>query len=1466
MRRRRKESECLLKLERVLGLTSNKPMVLSVNSTHDLVAYAAGCVVVLYNHKIDKQVGLLCSSTLKKPSTDLGAIATASAADPDMGGGDANVGRGTSRTQIWRAGYSVLSKLKVPGIIGFPGLQIASNKVTTKVNALAFSADGAFFVTAGLRHIKFWYLNVGTSKRGGLGGVTPNTQVLDGRSGILGELRDSNYVDAVCSPDGRFTYAITSNGVLCLFTEGRIMEKWINLHARGAYSHETLQYIGTLPRPTPVGDMRGTLDKDCGDADTSNSIFADVLASQYDVSSGCLICIYSDRSLYVWDINNPNNAVISRIHLSHSDCVWGAEIIPATADDAVGLTYPPDTFITYSADGSILFWNLDESISMLPPILGPKDKDSSSSAVTREILNILYVDQNCKSLIQLPENQDGVEPGFNVAPVECGVRTAKISADGRLLASGDKGGNLRVHDILSLEQLTYQEAHDTEIMAIDFTDPSSKDSPFFVATAGRDRLLHVFDIMNDYALVQTLDDHSSSITCIRFTSDGSRMMSCGADKSIIFRNRQNNSERYSYQPYHQAPGRATFYEMSLNDESQTISVVSGDRRFNIFALDSGKPIKSFKAETKGDDLTAGMAEICSMNHISLDQTGTIAAASGSDKSIRVYDLLHGTCLAHMICHSELVTSVKFMSGYDRIISTSADGCVLIWRLSKDIVERIQTRIQDNVTLPAYLQTRAAKKTMAPNMVATPGPKPLKFMKSTDKLGVYASEYSGTSRRNSTTSIMSEDGDPSLDDIPDGWNEHRQGKSPRGPRIEDVSKESFAPVTVSLAGSPRTSGTRARAAGSISKTPITRSQQNSTSQSATTRPQPLSPARSTAQPEHPPWNKNFVKEKVKTSSPSTKSSGSTTPRQRTPKPAVKSNWLTPNNTRQRATSLTVPTEATLRMDNANMESRLRERQSLSDYTRDDPPTAPGDDDDDELSDDCGSGFEDGPGFIPHGLGSRDITGIALTNVLDALKSKDKEANLLRKLPKSYADKDRQKSQSREPSQAGSETEPTDETGASEEPDGDDEEADEDETVSGTGSDNDIISPLSPVRRINTGSIVSRHGSNGEDLGGFNEGERLNDSPISERSQQVISPSGRVISIHSAVAGRRSISSIFLTAHAATAMMGLMHEALQKRVPDPDDDSRHASSHTTTEAQKIPNKEPPIVIPEAKQATSEQSKSYSLTIGSKERPTVHDNQDRPLEERLNLQSLNAAASKWKQRSLSSGSNATGQQGDLGTERKAVISQHDENQSVVTSCDHSTGTASAEIVPKAAVISQVTFSFEELKESTKLSEMSTDQNTQEPSQPQPLEGILASPVAVKSPEGININSLGTNRSLSHALSAQDNNSSRSLAASGEDERQHRANGEVYSSEQSLQDAFDRISFLISHKAMTATRPDHLRYEAQHGEGVTGSEGTEADANSDRVKEAKKWMLETREGLLNLVGEVQGHLWVLERSSKVD
>lgn len=40
-----------------------------------------------------------------------------------------------------------------------------------------------------------------------------------------------------------------------------------------------------------------------------------------------------------------------------------------------------------------------------------------------------------------------------------------------------------------------------------------------LATAGRDRLIHVLDVEEDYSLLQTLEEHSSFITAVRFAGE-----------------------------------------------------------------------------------------------------------------------------------------------------------------------------------------------------------------------------------------------------------------------------------------------------------------------------------------------------------------------------------------------------------------------------------------------------------------------------------------------------------------------------------------------------------------------------------------------------------------------------------------------------------------------------------------------------------------------------------------------------------------------------------------------------------------------------------------------------------------------------------------------------------------------------------------------------------------------------------
>lgn len=83
-----------------------------------------------------------------------------------------------------------------------------------------------------------------------------------------------------------------------------------------------------------------------------------------------------------------------------------------------------------------------------------------------------------------------------------GVRCIRISPDGTNLASGDRSGNIRIHDTKWMKEKLKIEAHDAEVLCLEYTNLDSEHK--FMASASRDRLLHVFDVTRVILLIHYL--------------------------------------------------------------------------------------------------------------------------------------------------------------------------------------------------------------------------------------------------------------------------------------------------------------------------------------------------------------------------------------------------------------------------------------------------------------------------------------------------------------------------------------------------------------------------------------------------------------------------------------------------------------------------------------------------------------------------------------------------------------------------------------------------------------------------------------------------------------------------------------------------------------------------------------------------------------------------------------------------
>ena len=205
-----------------------------------------------------------------------------------------------------------------------------------------------------------------------------------------------------------------------------------------------------------------------------------------------------------------------------------------------------------------------------------------------DLLKTLYIDPDLNHIKESDTSTTNTETSSSsnnsqketVYDQKNGVRCIRISPDGKHLASGDRAGNIRVHDIQFMDELCKIEAHDAEVLCLEYSSPVSVGkvgSPLrsrsLLASASRDRLIHIFDQCREYGFVQTLDDHSSSITAIRFlkmpprpgVENSVQIASCGADKSIIFRDISSDHKGgLEFTRGNHIVGKTTLYDMETD--------------------------------------------------------------------------------------------------------------------------------------------------------------------------------------------------------------------------------------------------------------------------------------------------------------------------------------------------------------------------------------------------------------------------------------------------------------------------------------------------------------------------------------------------------------------------------------------------------------------------------------------------------------------------------------------------------------------------------------------------------------------------------------------------------------------------------------------------------------------------------------------------------------------------------------
>ncbi|KAL2652337.1 hypothetical protein R1flu_020465 [Riccia fluitans] len=748
-RKCRKPEANKLELERVIGLTTSNANGLASNPATGDIIYLAGCVVVVYNVRSNSQTRFLTASKNQKAFSCVACsyyegkyiAAGETGHQPAVVVWETATGACVGELRTHKYGVSCvefspngkyLLSIGVPhdGFLclwdwkgGAMLVKTRSTAATLLTSSVHFSSDGNFFVTGGTKHLKHWTIggqNQGGRARfaGGQGSMT-----LDGRPVKLGSQTKSSFVAVSCSrplkdnpSEAQPLYALTTAGVLCLLHCGVAVEKWVDLRVRRGYGmavsethvacacsdgivrvfmQGSLAYAATMPRPAPYG-FHGLTDGNAGMVLAMGQRlqpgirFPDAIACQFLHEGQKLAVIYGDHSLFVWDVQSFAKIGKYCAFLSHSACIWDVKTLPTCQWESIDSdTSEKDAqgaaIATCSADGSIRLWNMslggEAEASPSVPDVRP------ANIYSKELLGVLYLDPAA----ELKEKVTGVGSEDEFVDTTQGFRSICASPDGLHLAAGDRSGNIRIFDLETMKLVSFQEAHDAEILSLSFTTVAEDKSraehkdvelPLLLASGGRDRLIHVYDVRRDYDVIETLDDHTASINAVKFRCNGSKLLSCSADKSVVFRNVTSSSAGYKSVRYHQeVAARGTVHDLDVDASDKFVITVGQDKKINVLNLSSGKPVRSFKPD--GDAVEA--------NKVQFDPSGAYVVCSHADRCLRLYEFSTGEVVAQAAGHSEIITGVTFMPDCRRLVSVSGDACIFVWKLPVSITRAMKKR-------------------------------------------------------------------------------------------------------------------------------------------------------------------------------------------------------------------------------------------------------------------------------------------------------------------------------------------------------------------------------------------------------------------------------------------------------------------------------------------------------------------------------------------------------------------------------------------------------------------------------------------------------------------------------------------------------------------------------------------------------------------------------------------------------
>ncbi|MEG4074011.1 NACHT domain-containing protein [Microcoleus sp. Pol14C2] len=235
------------------------------------------------------------------------------------------------------------------------------------------------------------------------------------------------------------------------------------------------------------------------------------------------------------------------------------------------------------------------------------------------------------------------------------VRSVIFSPDGKLLATGDTDGIVRLWEASSCREILTCKGHTNVVESVAFS-PDGK----ILASGSYENIIKLWDVKTGECL-KVLQGHTGSVMSVTFNPDGNILASGSFDGAIRLWDIHTGECCKILQDH-----TKVVFSVAFHPAGEMLASGSGDTTVRLWNVGTGECLKILYGHTKN------------VFSVAFHPAGEILASGSSEKTVKLWDISSGECLKTLEGHGDRVRSIAFSPSGEILASGSHDRTAKLW--------------------------------------------------------------------------------------------------------------------------------------------------------------------------------------------------------------------------------------------------------------------------------------------------------------------------------------------------------------------------------------------------------------------------------------------------------------------------------------------------------------------------------------------------------------------------------------------------------------------------------------------------------------------------------------------------------------------------------------------------------------------------------------------------------------------